>query len=262
MEVIIVDDYDEMSDEAAELVTTAMKKKPDLVLGLATGSTPEGLYAKLVEANQNGEIDFSDVVAFNLDEYVDLPPHREQSYHYFMNEKLFDHVNIKRENFHLPDGQAGSLLRECADYDEMIERAGGIDLQVLGIGRDGHVGFNEPCTSLASMTHVVALSDETIEDNARFFEKKEDVPRFAVTMGIGSILNTRKCLLMASGKDKAEAVQKAIEGPVTASVTASALQMHMDVVAIVDEPAASQLERAEYYRWVQQNKGRLANRLT
>lgn len=261
MEVIIVSDYEEMSQKAAEIAISALKQNPSMVLGLATGSTPEGLYERLVKANQSGEIDFSDVVTYNLDEYVGLDPSHEQSYHYFMDEKLFDHVNIDRSNIHLPDGRARDLGEECRSYEAAIQQAGGIDLQVLGIGRDGHVGFNEPGTSLGSKTHVAALTEETVEDNSRFFEKPEDVPRFAVTMGIGSILQAERCLLMASGANKAEAVRKAVEGPITSSVTASALQMHPDTVAIIDEEAAAGLERKDYYRWVQENKSRIADRL-
>ena len=261
MEVVIVKDYDEMSEKAAQIVVEALRKKPALVLGLATGSTPEGLYARLVDAHENEGIDFSQVVSFNLDEYVGLPADHEQSYHYFMDDKLFNHVNVKRENIHVPDGVAADLTEECARYEQMIKDAGGIDIQVLGIGRDGHVGFNEPGTSLGSTTQVVSLTEETIEDNSRYFESEADVPRFAVTMGIKSILETRSCLLLASGENKVEAIQKAVEGPVTASVTASALQFHPCVTAIVDEAAASGLERLEYYRWVQANKARIAGKL-
>ena len=261
MDVIIVSDYKEMSDRAAEIVASAIQQNPGLVLGLATGSTPEGLYARLIEMNQGGKVDFSGVTSFNLDEYVGLDPTHEQSYRYFMNEKLFDHVNIDKDNTHVPDGQAESLLEECCRYEGAIEEAGGIDLQVLGIGRDGHVGFNEPGTSLGSKTHVAALTEETVEDNSRFFDSPEDVPRFAVTMGIQSILNARRCLLLASGANKAEAVRRTVEGPITSSVTASALQMHENTVAIIDEEAAELLERKDYYLWVQQNRQRIQDRM-
>jgi glucosamine-6-phosphate deaminase len=256
MDIITTQDYDELAQRAAEIVVGALKKKPKMVLGLATGSTPEGLYARLVEAHEQEGLDFSQVVTFNLDEYVGLPPDHAQSYRRFMNEKLFDHINIKPANTHVPDGLAPSLGKHCRQYEKMIREAGGIDLQVLGIGRDGHIAFNEPGTSLGSRTHVAALTRETIEDNARFFEKPQDVPRFAVTMGIGTVLEARKCVLLASGSGKADAVRAAVEGPVTSSITASALQLHPDTVAIVDRGAASKLARLDYYRWQQDNWGR------
>lgn len=261
MKVIIVRDSEEMSDRAAETVLDALAQKPDLVLGLATGSTPEGLYRRLVKAHKNEGVDFSRVVTFNLDEYVALAPEHPQSYRYFMNEKLFDHVNVKPENTHVPDGLAEPLLQHCAEYERMIDDAGGIDLQVLGVGGDGHIAFNEPGTSLGSLTHVAALTRETIEDNARFFDSADQVPCFAVTMGIGSILKARKCILLASGSNKADPVRAAIEGPVTSSITASALQMHPDTVAIVDQDAAAHLERLEFYRWQQQNWHLIADKL-
>ncbi len=261
MKVIIAKDYEEVSDRAAERVIAALRQKPGLVLGLATGSSPVGLYRRLAEAHHNDGLDFSQVVSFNLDEYVGLAPEHEQSYRRFMNENLFDHVNIRSENTHVPDGLARPLLEHCRDYERMIREAGGIDLQVLGVGRDGHVAFNEPGTSLGSRTHVTALTRETIEDNSRFFEGPDEVPRFAVTMGIGTILEARTCLLLAVGEDKADAVRAAIEGPVTSMVTASALQLHPDTVAVVDEAAAGKLERADFYRWQQENWGLIDQKL-
>jgi len=261
MQVIIVEDYEQMSKKAAQIVIEAIRSRPDIVLGLATGSTPEGLYADLVRAHKEEGLDFSSVVTFNLDEYVGLPPDHPQSYRYFMNEKLFNHVNIKSENTHVPDGQARPLLPHCEQYEKMIAEAGGIDLQVLGIGRDGHIAFNEPGTSLGSRTHVTALTRETIEDNSRFFDSPEEVPRLAVTMGVGSIMEARRCLLLVSGANKADAVAATIEGPVTSMVTASALQMHPDTVAILDEAAASKLARADFYRWQQENLELAADRL-
>jgi glucosamine-6-phosphate deaminase len=261
MNVIIVSDYEAMSDAAAEIVIDAVKDKPDLVLGLATGSTPVGLYQRMADAHRNDGLDFSQVVTFNLDEYVGLSPERPQSYLRFMKEKLFDHVNVRPENVHIPDGMAQPLTRHCEEYEEMIVRANGIDLQVLGIGRDGHIGFNEPGTSFGSGTHVTALTRETIEDNARFFESEDDVPHFAITMGIATILHSRKALFLATGEGKADAVKATIEGPITSMITASALQMHPSVVAIVDEAAASKLDRLDFYRWQQQNWGLIADRL-
>ena len=261
MNVVIVNDYEEMSDAAAGIVIDAVRHKPDLVLGLATGSTPEGLYRRLVDAHREDGLDFSQVVTFNLDEYVGLRPDHPQSFLHFMKDQLFNHVNVQPENVHIPDGMAGRLARHCEDYEEMIARAGGIDLQVLGIGRDGHIAFNEPGTSFGSATHVTVLTPETIEDNARFFDSPDDVPRFALTMGIATILHTRTALLLAAGENKADAVKATIEGPITSMVAASALQMHPGVVAIVDEAAASRLERRDFYRWQQESWGRIADRL-
>jgi glucosamine-6-phosphate deaminase len=254
MEVIIARDYEEMSERAAEIVLGALRCKPDMVLGLATGSTPEGLYERLIAAHKDGDADFSQVVTFNLDEYVGLGPDHEQSYRYFMNTKLFDHVNVEAANTHVPDGLAVDHAAHCEQYERLIHQAGGIDLQVLGIGRDGHIAFNEPGTSLGSRTHVTALTRETVEDNARFFADADEVPRFAVTMGIGSVLEARRCLLLVSGANKAPATKAAVEGPITSMVTASALQLHPDTTAVVDEAAAAELELIDYYRWQQENR--------
>ena len=261
MEVIIARDYEDMSDIAAGIVVSAIKAKPDFVLGLATGSTPEGLYARMVKANKEGKLDFSRVKTFNLDEYVGLAPTHEQSYRRFMDSHLFDHNNIRKENTQVPDGLARKLGQFCEKYEEMIRKAGGVDLQVLGIGRDGHLGFNEPGSSLASRTQLVALAPETVEDNSRFFKSEEEVPRFAITMGIRTILDARMCLMLASGKSKAEAVKGSVEGPITAMLTASSLQLHPNTVVIVDEAAASKLERIDYYRWAQDAKKQLTGRM-
>jgi glucosamine-6-phosphate deaminase len=261
MEVIIVKDYEAVSDRAAQVAIAALKRKPNLVLGLATGGTPVGLYRRLIQAHKNDRLDLSKAVTFNLDEYVGLGPDHPQSYRRFMGEQLFDHVNVNPANVHIPDGLAKNLTKHCAQYEKMIARAGGVDVQVLGIGRDGHIGFNEPGTSLGSLTHVTALTRETIQDNARFFETAEEVPHFAITMGIATILRARKCLLLVSGAAKAGVLAATVEGPVTSMVTASALQMHPDTVAIVDEPAASKLSLADFYRWQEQNWPSIADRL-
>jgi len=261
MEVIITRDYEEMSDKAAEIVVSAVSSKPGLVLGLATGSTPEGLYARMAKANKEQGVDFSRVSSFNLDEYVGLAPDHEQGYRRFMDEHLFDHINIEKDNTHVPDGLAQDLGGFCRTYERMIEEAGGIDLQVLGIGRDGHLGFNEPGTSLASRTQVVALAPETIEDNARFFASEDEVPRFAITMGIHTILSARVCLMMAAGSGKADAVKRCVEGPITSMLTASALQMHPNTIVVIDEAAASGLDRMGYYKWVAAAKQDIADRL-
>jgi len=261
MEVIVTKNYKEMSAKAAEIVIGQIQAKPGLVLGLATGSTPEGLYEALAKAHKDDGLDFSRMTTFNLDEYVGVEPDHEQSYRRFMDEHLFDHINIPKENTHVPDGLAEDLGAYCEQYEQMIRKAGGVDLQVLGIGRDGHLGFNEPGSSLRGRTQVVALAPETIEDNSRFFDSEDEVPRFAVTMGIQTILDARMCLMLANGESKAEAVKGCVEGPITASLTASALQLHTNAVVIVDEDAASELERLEYYKWVQEAKEEIADRL-
>ncbi len=261
MHVMIADDYEEMSDRAAQVVVRLLQRKPDAVLGTATGSTPEGLYDRLISAHAEGLAEFAGVRCFALDEYVGLGTDHPQSYHRFMREKLFDHVNIAPENAHLPDGTAEKLSEECERYESGIREAGGIDLQILGIGRDGHIGFNEPGTSLASRTHVAALTRQTIEDNARFFDSPRDVPHFAVTMGIGTILEARRCVLMASGAGKADAVRDAVEGPVSARVAASALQLHPDALYIVDREAASRLEWLDFYSHQQEIWTQIADRL-
>ncbi len=258
MEIIVTKDYEEMSDKAAEIVIAAIKASPELVLGLATGSTPEGLYERLVTAHKEDGLDFSHMTTFNLDEYVGLGPDHEQSYRFFMDTHLFDHINISKERTHVPDGLAADPVQYCKLYEEMIQDADGIDIQVLGIGRDGHLGFNEPGTSLSSRTQLVALAPETIEDNSRFFDSEDEVPHFALTMGVQSILEARKCLLLASGEGKAEALKGCVEGPITSMLTASALQVHPDAIVIVDEAAASRLERLDYYKWVQQAREQIA----
>ena len=257
MEVIIRKTYEETSREGAKIIQEEMVKKPDLVLGLATGSTPLELYRELARMHKEEGLDFSQVRSFNLDEYVGLAPDHQQSYRYFMNENLFDHINIKKENTRVPDGMAKDLEAECLQYEEEIRKAGGIDVQVLGIGSDGHIAFNEPGSSLGSRTRIKTLTKQTIEDNSRFFEKEENVPKFALTMGIGSIMDTGKALLFANGEKKADVIAAAIEGPITADVTASILQMHPRVTYLLDEAAASKLKRKDYYRWVDENKAKV-----
>jgi len=254
MEVIITKDYDEMSKVAADVIAAQMKAKPNCVLGLATGGTPVGTYKELIRRYKAGDLDFSKVTTFNLDEYIGLPKTHDQSYHYFMHDNLFNHVNINPGAVHVPDGMATNPEAFCEWYEDEIDKAGGLDLQLLGIGSDGHIAFNEPGSSLGSRTRMKTLTEETIEDNARFFEKKEDVPQFAITMGVGTILEARKLLLVANGEKKAETVRKFIEGPVTSQITASALQLHPDAVVVLDEGAASKLEHADYYKWVYAQK--------
>ena len=252
MRVIIVEDYDAMGRRAAEIVSEVVRGKPDAVLGLATGSSPVGLYAELGRLHREEGLDFSRVTTFNLDEYLGLPREHAQSYHLFMQEKLFRHINLPASHMHLPDGTVHGVDAYCTRYEQMIQEAGGIDIQVLGIGGDGHIGFNEPGSSLSSRMRSVVLEQQTIADNARFFARAEDVPRMAITMGVGTILEARACLLVASGVARADIVARALEGPITSQVTASALQMHPRTVAVLDEAASSNLERKAYYHHAEQ----------
>ncbi len=247
MRVIIESDSDHVSVRAASLMASIVRQQPDCVLGLATGSTPLGTYAELIRLHREESLDFSQVTTFNLDEYVGLGPTHPQSYRHFMQVNFFDHINVAPQQTHVPDGRALDFVASCARYEQQIREAGGIDLQLLGIGSDGHIAFNEPGSSLGSRTRLKTLARETIRDNARFFGSEADVPKMAVTMGVGTILESRRCLLLATGEGKAAAIRATIEGPLTAQVTASALQFHRDVVVILDESAASLLERREYY---------------
>jgi len=257
MEIIITDTYEQMGQLAAELLEQQLLRKPNSVLGLATGSTPISLYNELIRLHRQRGLDFSQVVSFNLDEYVGLPPSHPQSYRYFMDQHLFQHINMPPGNIHVPYGHADSVPEFCDWYENQIQQAGGIDIQILGIGADGHIAFNEPGSSLGSRTRLKTLTQQTIEDNARFFDNIEDVPRFAITMGVGTILEAKKIILLANGKTKADIIAQAIEGPITAQITASFLQLHRDVVVIVDADAGAKLKRADYYRWVYQQKKEL-----
>ncbi len=254
MEVDISKTYDELSRKAAHVIADVLNAKPNAVLGMATGSSPLGLYKELVRMHKEEGLDFSQVTTFNLDEYVGLPVTHEQSYHYFMHENFFKHVNIPRERIHIPSGTTRNYRAFCQWYEDRIEASGQIDVQILGIGSDGHIAFNEPTSSLSSRTRLKTLARQTIEDNARFFDKIEDVPVYAITMGVGTILEARKLVLVANGKNKAEAAAKMIEGPVSTMITASALQLHGDAKVFIDEDAASELEMREYYNWVQIKK--------
>ncbi len=253
MEVVIKDTYEAMSAAAAREVAGALNAKPNAVLGLATGSTPLGLYKELIRLHRDEGLDFSQVTTFNLDEYVGLTRDHPQSYHYFMHENLFKHINIPRQNIHIPSGTTQNYKAFCDWYEQRIRDCGGIDLQVLGIGADGHIAFNEPTSSLGSRTRIKTLARQTIEDNARFFEKREDVPIYAITMGVGTILEAHKIVLLANGSNKSQAVADAIEGPVTSMCTASALQLHRDVVFFLDRAASEKLTMVEYYDWIQAN---------
>ncbi len=254
MEIIIARDYEEMSKISADIIASQIRKKHDSVLGLATGDTPLGTYKELVRLHREEGLDFSKIKSFNLDEYHGLAPLHPNSYNFFMQEHLFKHINTIPANEFVPQGNTEDPEEFCAWYERKIQEAGGIDLQVLGIGRDGHIAFNEPGSSLASRTRVKALVSKTIEDNARFFSSIEDVPRFAITMGVGTILDARRILLVANGGKKAEVCAQFIEGPVTSQITASALQLHSHVTVVLDEEAASKLQRRDYYNWVRNNK--------
>ena len=228
------EDYEAMSQVAATSIARQILIKPNSILGFATGSTPQKTYEILVEFYRLGILDFSQLTTFNLDEYVGLPPTHSQSYFYFMQQNLFGKTNIPPRNIHLPSGIALDLEQECSGYEEAIQAAGGIDLQLLGIGPNGHIGFNEPGTTLNSTTHVVSLSQATIQANSRFFQSSEEIPRQAITMGIKTIMNSRKILLLVSGMGKGEIIQKALNGPITEDLPASVLQLHPDVTVLVD----------------------------
>jgi glucosamine-6-phosphate deaminase len=254
MEIIIKPTVADAQQEAARILQRQLRQKPASVLGLATGSTPIGVYAILCQMHQRGELDFSQVRTFNLDEYVGLGPEHPCSYRDFMRQHLFSKVNIRPEHIHFPNGLAADVPVHCAEYEEAIGKTGGIDLQLLGIGRDGHIGFNEPTSSLASRTRIKTLTPQTRKDNANCFGGPERVPHHVITMGVGTIMDARQCLLLATGDAKAAAVAGMVEGPITADLPASILQMHPVCTLIIDEPAAVRLKRADYYRWVYANK--------
>lgn len=250
MEIIIQPTQEAATSIAARVIARLLQEKPNAVLGLATGSTPLQLYRALIDMN----LDWSRVTTFNLDEYIGLPQQHPQSYHSFMWENLFRHIGIAEKNVHIPDGKAKDIPKFCAEYEQQIRESGGIDLQVLGIGTDGHIGFNEPTSSLASRTRIKTLTPETRADNARFFSHEDEVPGHVITMGIGTIMEARQNLMLAFGTNKARAIAEAVEGPITSMNPASILQMHPDAKVCLDVEAASQLKRAEYYQWVYGNK--------
>ena len=239
MRIYEAKDYQEMSRKAANILAAQVILKPDCVLGLATGSSPIGTYDQLVEGYEKGDLDYSEVKTVNLDEYIGLDHENDQSYYYFMHQHLFDRINIDPANTNVPNGMAEDIAAECERYEELIRSLGGVDIQLLGIGRNGHIGFNEPADSFDKMTHCVDLTESTIEANKRFFASADDVPRQAVSMGSGTIMKAKKILLIACGEDKADAVAKSFFGPVTPEVPASILQLHSDVVVIADTAALS-----------------------
>lgn len=240
MRILKVKNYDEMSKKAAAVIAAQIVAKPDSVLGLATGSTPIGTYQYLVKKYQERELDFSGIKTANLDEYKGLTKENDQSYYYFMNTNLFQHVNVDMNNTNIPNGMAEDADAECSRYEEVIKELGGVDLQLLGLGHDGHIGFNEPEDHFAKQTHCVDLTEMTIEANKRFFASADDVPKQAFTMGIGTIMRARKVLMIVSGKDKAAILKEALYGPVTPQVPASILQFHPDAIVIADEDALSE----------------------
>lgn len=250
MEIIIQENSQDAANIAASIIAKLLNKKPNAVLGLATGSTPLPLYKRLIELN----LDWSQVVTFNLDEYIGLPRDHSQTYHTFMWENLFKHININPANVYIPDGNAADIPKFCAEYEALIVEKGGIDIQVLGIGTDGHIGFNEPTSSLASRTRIKTLTEQTRKDNARFFNNLDEVPIHCITMGIGTIMDARQNILLAFGENKAQAIADAVEGPIQATHPASILQMHPIATFCIDSKAAALLKRQDYYNWVYSNK--------
>lgn len=254
MEVIIRPTAEDAAFLTARLIADAVRENPHIVLGLATGRTMTRVYELLVDMHQNKALDFSQVATFNLDEYVGLAPENENSYRYYMNQHLFSRININPKNTSLPYGIAKDLDSECRQYEQKIKGRGGIDLQLLGIGRSGHIGFNEPMSAMFSRTRVKSLTPETVAQNAPLFNPPESMPRRAITMGVGTILESRRCLMLATGKEKAEVLARAVEGPLSAMISGTALQLHPKCTVIVDEPAATRLTQTEYYRWVFENE--------
>jgi glucosamine-6-phosphate deaminase len=254
MEVIIQPNPESAAALVAHIIAKDLRANPHLVLGLATGRTMETVYSALVQMYNAQGLDFSLCCTFNLDEYVGLSPEDEHSYRQYMCRHLFNQINIDLRNTHLPNGMAPDLDAECKAYERTIERNGGIDLQLLGIGQAGHIGFNEPLSALRSRTRVKALNPVTVKQNAPLFPHPEAMPRRALTMGVGTILNSRRCVLLATGASKAEIIAKAVEGPITSMISATALQLHERCVVVVDESAAAKLQGADYYRWIFDNE--------
>jgi len=254
MEIIIKPDAHTAGRLAARKIAALVREKPHAVLGFATGQTPLETYSRLAEMHRTEHLDFSSITTFNLDEYVGLAPDHPASYHAYMWSNLFSKINVQTNRVFLPNGLAADVPLSCQAYEDRIRTAGGIDMQVLGLGSDGHIGFNEPSSSLASRTRIKTLTDRTRKDNAAFFGGEEKVPHHVITMGLGTIMEARMCLLLAFGKKKAPAIAQTVEGPITAMVPASILQLHPHAILILDEEAASELQRADYYRWVYDHK--------
>ena len=254
MEVIIQETPEKVTELGAKVMAKQIREKANSVLGLATGRTPMGTYHDLIRMHREENLSFREVTTFNLDEYIGLTPDHEQSYHYFMRKEFFEHMDIAPENTHLPAGDAEDPRAECMRYEKSIHERGGIDLQLLGLGSNGHIGFNEPTGSLNSRTWVKILSENTIKDNSELFENPEEVPRYCMTMGIGTIMEADRILVLAYGYRKAKAVAEMIEGPISSMCPASALQFHKRVIVIIDDQAASRLDHADHYRWIDKHK--------
>ncbi len=259
MEVIIRPTTESAVRLTAVLIADALRAKPNMVLGLATGRTMESVYAELARMYRQESLDFSLARSFNLDEYIGLGPDNKNSYRYYMNYHLFNNINIDKRNTNLPNGMSEDVENEGERYEAAIRDAGGIDLQLLGIGRDGHIGFNEPLSSLASRTRAKALTPETFAQNSPLFDRPEDMPKRALTMGVGTILDARNVLMLVTGAEKAEILAAAVEGPVTSMISATALQLHPHAVVVVDEEAAAYLKGREYYDWIYQNEPKWAS---
>lgn len=241
LRIYIEYDYEGMSKKGADLLGSQIRLNPQSVIGLATGGTPTGMYKELISMYKKNGLDFSEVTTFNLDEYCPISKDNPQSYHYYMVNNLFKHINISMNRVHIPNGMTHDIYKECSNYDKMIQDAGGIDLQVLGIGPNGHIGFNEPDVKFEASTHLVHLDEETIKANARFFNSVDEVPRKAISMGIKTIMHAKKILLLASGKNKAQVLKKAIIEGITPDIPASILQLHSDVTFVLDKEAASEI---------------------
>jgi len=261
MQIVILKDAAQVAEYGANIFIEQIKNKANSVIGLATGSTPVALYQELIQKNQQNEVSFSDVTSFNLDEYLGLKGEHPQSYRHFMAEQLFNHINIDLKNTHVPPGDAKNPLTACDEYEDKITQAGGIDVQLLGIGRNAHIGFNEPSSGLTSRTRVKTLTQATIDDNARFFAEDEYQPHLSITMGIGTILDSKKVVLLATGEGKADAIKDMVEGPLAAICPASALQLHRDAVIVIDEAAASKLSDTDFYKHIEAENQKLLARL-
>ncbi len=254
MQVIIQPTTMDAVNLVACIISERLRQKPHLVLGLATGRTMVPLYQRLIEMHQKEDLDFSLAVTFNLDEYIGIPPEHPGSYHYFMYNTFFRHINIDLRNTHIPNGMAEDIAKECKEYEEKIKDFGGIDLQLLSIGESGHIGFNEPLSSMFSRTREKALSPKTIEQNKHLFSNPDEMPKRAITMGVGTILEAHECLVLVTGKHKSKILARAVEGPFTAMISATALQLHPNCTFVADEDAGSELEQREYYQWIFENE--------
>lgn len=241
MNILIYDTQEQVNKVGATILANIVLAKPNAILGLATGGTPVGIYKELVEKNKQGLLSFSEVRTYNLDEYVGIDGDHDQSYRYFMNENLFNHIDINKANTHVPNGKVADAEAECVRYDAEIEEAGQLDIQLLGLGHNGHIGFNEPDESQVPGTHVVELAQETRQANARFFANIDEVPTHAITMGVGTILKAKKILLVVKGEDKADIVKQALQGPITTQCPASLLQLHPNLIVLLDKAAGSKL---------------------